>query len=82
MYRFIIVKDTAYNKGYNLIYTPPYQPKYNPIENVFSKIKNAFRNLNYKGFDCNTAIKMAISQVTSKDIINCFDNLKSIVNNY
>ena len=53
-----------------LIYNAPYSPEYNPIENVFSKVKNIYKNRKLQAlvrdeqWEMKVEIEYAFRQVT------------------
>jgi transposase len=63
-----------------LIYNPPYTPEFNPIENVFSVIKNKFRNMNHDNVQ--NDIIDSIKSVKNSILRNCYTHAEKIIISY
>ena len=71
--------------GFRWIWNCTYSPQYNPIELVFSKVKNAFKNLRAQKLIGNrqesheAMVAMAMRSVRKQDIVNCIRHVEDLL---
>ena len=76
-----ILKEFVLEGCNRILYTPPYSPDYNPIELAFSKIKNAYRTLNYRDASImESNIHTSVQTVTKEDLGSFFRHVTTLVN--
>lgn len=75
-----IVKKYSKKHNINLKYNPAYSPEFNPIENIFSKIKTIYRNIEHT--DIKKSIIQSINSIKTEDLINCYEHSYKIILSY
>lgn len=69
------VRDAIEAAGCRVVYLPPYSPDLSPIEPIWSKAKSVIRALDARSVaDLETAVTLALGEVTPADCRHCFDH--------
>jgi hypothetical protein len=76
-----LVRAAAHERGYELMFVPPYSPDFNPIENVFARVKHAYRASKLRGAEPEGMEDMVVSSLevsTPQLVMSCFEHMERV----
>lgn len=63
------------------MFVPPYSPDFNPIENVFARVKQAYRAIKLRGAGAETMNNMVATSLevsTAQLVMSCFRHMERV----
>jgi hypothetical protein len=63
------------------MFVPPYSPDFNPIENVFARVKHAYRASKLRGAEPEGMEDMVVSSLevsTPQLVMSCFEHMERV----